>query len=489
MLTGGLGPAVPYPSAADPAVREAATAALGLRYSLPVDTAAFTGRSIELDHITAAVTGQARPGGVVTIRAIDGMPGVGKTALAVHAAHLLRDQFPDRQLFIDLHGHTPGQDPVGPDEALAGLLAATGVDPRYLPADRTAGPPCGGTRWPGSGRCWCWTTRPAAPRSPRCCRAATAAWCWSPAAATWPTCPARCCRSCWRRCRRARPGRCSSGWRPAPPAARAGAVAELAALAGFLPLAISLLARVYNRHPSWTLADLAAETRASLLTLAAEHDSVAAAFEVSYQHLTPASRTSSACLGLHPGTTIDAYAAAALAGVPLAEAARLLDALHGEGLLTETGYRRYGMHDLIRRYAADRAAADPAAGREQALGGCSTTTSTPPPRRRRCWPATPGSRPARPRPRRPPRRPACLTQRAALAWTGPSGPACWPASTMPRGARPARLVGLTARWPRCSTRRPVAEATARHEAAAGRGRRLATGWLGRRPDTRPTCTA
>ena len=91
-------------------------------------------------------------------------------------------------------------------------------------------------------------------------------------------------------------------------------VAEVVRLAGFLPLAISLLARVFARHPSWTLADLAAETRAGLLTLTAENDSIAAAFEVSYRHLDPGQQRFFRLLGLHPGTTIDSYAAAALAG-------------------------------------------------------------------------------------------------------------------------------------------------------------------------------
>src|SRR5215472_11758009 len=63
------------------------------------------------------------------------MPGAGKTALAVHAAHALAGRFPDRQLFIDLHAHTPGRDPVAPEDALAGLLTATGTDPRFLPGD------------------------------------------------------------------------------------------------------------------------------------------------------------------------------------------------------------------------------------------------------------------------------------------------------------------------------------------------------------------
>ncbi|MGH3403211.1 MAG: BTAD domain-containing putative transcriptional regulator, partial [Streptosporangiaceae bacterium] len=107
----------------------------GVRCSLPPDTAAFTGRDGELGRITAAVASAARNGGVVAIRAIDGMPGAGKTALAVHAAYLLRHRFPDRQLFIDLRGHTPGRDPLAPEAALGALLAAAGADPRFLPED------------------------------------------------------------------------------------------------------------------------------------------------------------------------------------------------------------------------------------------------------------------------------------------------------------------------------------------------------------------
>ena len=154
------------------------------------------------------------------------------------------------------------------------------------------------------------------------------------------------------------------------PRAAAGpdqAVAELTELAGYLPLAVSLLARVYTRHPSWTLADLAAETRAGLLTLTAERNSVAAAFELSYRHLARGHQEFFRRLGLHPGTSTDHYAAAALAGISVQEAAGQLDALYGEGLLTETSHRRYGMHDLIRRYARDLAATDPADSRQQAM--------------------------------------------------------------------------------------------------------------------------
>ncbi len=145
-------------------------------------------------------------------------------------------------------------------------------------------------------------------------------------------------------------------------------VAEVVRLAGYLPLAVSLLARVFARHQAWTLADLAAETQDGLLTLTAENNSIAAAFEVSYRHLNPAGQLFFRLLGLHPGATTDAYAVAALAGISPAEASVLLDGLHAERLLTETGHRRYGMHDLLRRYARDHAAAHPAAERDRALG-------------------------------------------------------------------------------------------------------------------------
>jgi DNA-binding SARP family transcriptional activator/tetratricopeptide (TPR) repeat protein len=362
VLTGDLGPGIPDPAAL--AAREAAAAALGLRYSLPVDTAAFTGRSMELDRITAAVAGQAGSGGVVAIRAIDGMPGVGKTALAVHAAHLLRDRFPDRQLFIDLHGHTPGQDPVGAGDALAGLLAATGVDPRYLPAE------------PDS-RAAMWRDKMAGQRVLLVLDNAASSAQVAPLLPGGDQCLVLVTS---RRHLADLPGAVVPVLLEALPPAQArdmfihlapravdgafGAVTEVVRLAGFLPLAISLLARVYNRHPSWTLADLAAETRASLLTMAAEHDSVAAAFAVSYQHLPAAQQALFRLLGVHPGTDFDAYAAAALAGTPPAATGQALDALHREGLLTETGYRRYRMHDLLRRYAADRAASDPPAARQ-----------------------------------------------------------------------------------------------------------------------------
>jgi DNA-binding CsgD family transcriptional regulator/tetratricopeptide (TPR) repeat protein/transcriptional regulator with XRE-family HTH domain len=342
-----------------------AVSPLTIRYSLPPD-AAFTGRDEELRRIMP-VAGQAAAGGVVAIHAIGGMPGAGKTALAVHAAHLLRERFPDRQLFIDLHAHTPGQEPMTPQAALAGLLSAVGVDVRHLPEDL-------------DGRAGLWRDRMAGQRALLVLDNAASS------AQVAPLLPGT--EGCLvlvtsRRHLADLPGAavplvlealppgqaCQMFVRLAPRAAdgSAEAVAGLAQLAGCLPLAISLLARAYARHPSWTLAELTAETQARMLTLAAETDSVAAAFDVSYQYLAPGQQELFRLLGLHPGATVDAYAAAALAGTSLPDAARQLDALHGEGLLTEVSYHRYGMHDLIRGYARDLAAAVPAADRELAM--------------------------------------------------------------------------------------------------------------------------
>jgi tetratricopeptide (TPR) repeat protein len=337
---------------------------LEVKYSLPPDTAMFTGRDEEIERITTAVSDAVGAGRLAAIHAFSGMPGVGKTALAVHVAHLVHKHFPDWVLFIDLHGYTPGRDPALPERALAGLLAAIGVDSHHLPQDLETMAALWRERLAGQRALLVLDNAadtnqvtPLLPGSDGCLVLVTS-----------------------RRYLGDLPGLVlplqlealtpddahQMFVRLAPPAAeQSNAVTELVRLAGYLPLAVSLLARVRARYPHWSMSELIQETRTNLLTLTAEKDSVAAAFEVSYRHLPPGQQRLFRLMGLHPGTTIDAYAAAALAGLPLKEAAGHLDALHGEGLLTETCYRRYRMHDLIREYAVDCAVGDP--GREQAL--------------------------------------------------------------------------------------------------------------------------
>jgi tetratricopeptide (TPR) repeat protein/transcriptional regulator with XRE-family HTH domain len=321
--------------------------------TLPRDIALFTGREPEIQAILTALKGHGA-GGVADICAIDGMAGAGKTALAVHAAHRLADRFPDGQIFLQLHGHTPGHQPVDPADALASLLQACGIAAQSIPDGLEP-------------RAWLWRDRLAGRRMLLVLDNAASSGQVAPLLPGDEQCLVLVTS---RRHLGDLPGAVTPVFldvlaplqaaqmftRLAPRAGGSpGEVAQVVRLAGFLPLAISLLARLFARHQSWTLADLAAETKVSLLTLTAEHDSVAAAFEMSYRHLEPDRQRIFCLLGLHPGAIIEPYAAAALAGTSLNEAAGLLDFLHGEGLLAETGHRRYGMHDLLRRYACDHA--------------------------------------------------------------------------------------------------------------------------------------
>ena len=148
---------------------------------------------------------------------------------------------------------------------------------------------------------------------------------------------------------------------------------------------------------------------------------------------TPPGSGSSACWACTRAAPPTRYAAAALAGTSAGRGRRAAGRrCTAEGLLTETGHRRYGMHDLIRRYARDRAAADPRhRAPSRRWSGCWTTTSTPPPAPRPAWPARPGPALAARAPAGLPAAPDLADDAQALAWAAPSAPACSPASTTP----------------------------------------------------------
>jgi DNA-binding SARP family transcriptional activator len=162
-----------------------APATAAVTRTLPRDTARFTGRAAELGRLLGDVAGAAI-GGVVGICAIGGMAGIGKTTLAVHAAHQLAERFPGGQLFLPLHAHTPGQRPVDPADALASLLLTTGVAPHQIRPGWRPARPGGGITWQARRSCWCWTTQLAMSRCGRCCLALPGAWCWLPADGGWP---------------------------------------------------------------------------------------------------------------------------------------------------------------------------------------------------------------------------------------------------------------------------------------------------------------
>jgi len=340
----------------------------GALRTLPRDAVSFTGRAAELRLLTEA--GSEVSAGVIDIYAIGGMPGIGKTALAVHAAHRLAPRFPDGQIFLPLHGHTPGQRPVEPADALSSLLLTAGV-----PADQI--PP--GTQE----RAALWRDRAAGRRlllvlddavsseqvrsllpggagtlvlvtSRRHLAALEDARAISLDALAPEEAVGQLIRT-------------AGGSRPLDPADEA--LREIARLCGYLPLALGMIARQLRHHPAWRPADLRAElavARDRLELMAIENLSVAAAFDLSYQDLAPAQQRLFRRLGLHPGTEFDAYAAAALNGTGLTEASRALTALYDHYLVTEPARGRYRMHDLIREHARALSDTDPEADTEGA---------------------------------------------------------------------------------------------------------------------------
>jgi len=101
---------------------------------LPPDIASFTGRRPELAQLGRILATAGQPG-AVAITVIQGVGGIGKSALAIHAAHLGAERFPDGQLYVNLQGATPGLAPLEPLDALGRMLRSLGLDPAQIPAD------------------------------------------------------------------------------------------------------------------------------------------------------------------------------------------------------------------------------------------------------------------------------------------------------------------------------------------------------------------
>jgi tetratricopeptide (TPR) repeat protein len=151
------------------------------------------------------------------------------------------------------------------------------------------------------------------------------------------------------------------------------AAAALATRCCLLPLALRLAAELAAARPAVPLADLAdelADQHQRLDLLDADGDprtALRAVFSWSYQHLEPDTARAFRLAGLHPGPDLDPYAAAALTGTSLRRAGRLLDRLARAHLIHPTGPGRSGMHDLLRAYARELAAAEHEKERRAAL--------------------------------------------------------------------------------------------------------------------------
>ncbi|MCR6482502.1 tetratricopeptide repeat protein [Amycolatopsis sp. OK19-0408] len=335
---------------------------------LPHDVRGFTGRAAELARLDAP----AGTGSGPDIRVLTGTAGVGKTALAVRWAHLVRDRFPDGQLYLDLRGFDPDHEPLTPAVAAAQLLRALGTDPRAIPPDP-------------DGRTALW-------RSLLADRAVLVLLDNArDSAQVTPLLPPSGTVLVTSRQRLgdliARTGALAVPLSVLPAddsrhlletvlgsaviAAEPAAAAELARLCGHLPLALRLAAANLAAGEASGIAELTRELAdgdplAGLSVDGAEESAVTTAFSVSYRALPVEHRLLFRRLALVPGQTFTAPVAARLAEAAEGQAGRQLKALTAANLVERHLPGRYRFHDLLRSYAAGRVAADDSPGDAEA---------------------------------------------------------------------------------------------------------------------------
>ncbi|WP_454340130.1 helix-turn-helix domain-containing protein [Streptomyces pseudovenezuelae] len=331
------------------------------RNDLPRDVPDFTGRAAQLAAVLDGVTA----GRVI---AVDGMAGVGKTCLAVHAAHRLAADYPDAQLYLDLHGFTEGRRPLDPDRALRTLLAALDVPSEKVPQD-------GGVEELAA----CWRSELAHRRAVVVLdNAADADQVRPLLPGAGPSVALITSRNRLLGLDEVPPvsldvlteqesaellARASgeTDSREGRLARDPGATAEVLRLCGRLPLALRLAAARLRHRPGWTVGILVERMAEG----ASEFDT---AFAMSVRQLDRPKARLFRLLGLLPGSSFDEYVAAALADVPLRSARAMLEDLLDAHLVQQPAAGRYRLHDLVHQHARRATTEqDSPADRERAL--------------------------------------------------------------------------------------------------------------------------
>ncbi|MEU6265117.1 AfsR/SARP family transcriptional regulator [Saccharopolyspora shandongensis] len=336
----------PGPVVADPAPVSA-------HRQLPADIRDFCGRREQLRVLHEELSAPGSPTAVV-IRSIEGMGGVGKTRLALHAAHRLvaTGRYADVQLYVDLHGHADRL-PAYPAVVLASFLRLLGVPGDQIPdglderaalyRDRLFGRKALVLLDNAASEDQVLPLLPASPESlvlitSRRALAVDGSRALVLDAFTRSEAEELLVRMVGEDRVLAEPT----------------AVERVVGLCGRLPLAIALVARRMQSRPRWSFAELAdrlAEPGGRLAEIAAGSRRLRPVFELSYRALAADEQRVFRLLGLHPGEDFTAHSVAALADVTPAAARRMLDGLADEHLVIATGGARYRLHDLIADYA------------------------------------------------------------------------------------------------------------------------------------------
>lgn len=311
------------------------------------------GRRDDLRRLLGSTGDAVEQGGVVTVSAILGMAGVGKTTLALHAAHLMRGRFPEGYAHLNLGAHLVNRHPLTPSAVATALLRRLGVPATTVPID--------------SEELFALCAEVLATR--RAVVVLDDAASAAQIRPLLPNAPASLVFVTSRRRLAELPGSRAVfldilpvddavalftsvvGRERADDRSR---IVEIVDRCGLLPLAIEIAASRFKARPSWTLGHLAqrlSRKTGRLAEIRHDTESVARAFEMTYRSLPTEQQEAFRLLGVHPGPDIGLHAAAALFGRPVDETDHLLEALLHCHLVQEETPERYQLHDLIREYA------------------------------------------------------------------------------------------------------------------------------------------
>ncbi|MET9736308.1 BTAD domain-containing putative transcriptional regulator [Streptomyces sp. NPDC006458] len=349
-------------------------------FQVPCDTQAFVGRVDEGQRVTALLTGgdgtQAEGERQARAVVVSGMAGVGKSALAVHVAHRMRDAFPDGILYADLRGYCTAR-PRSPGELIPRFLSDLGIRHGSLPDDlddralhlqqalaerrvlllldnaRDAGHVA--PLLPTRGRSVALVT--SRQLLPDLANAATVPLTPLPSDSQWELLSALCGEKRL--------------------LAEPDAMADILAACGGLPLALTVVGARLTSRPTWPLALLAGRLtphQGRLETLSMGSVDVERTFAVSYLAMRdssePLEREAARAfrlLGIWAAHPVTPRSAAALFDVSVEKAASLLDLLTDAHLAHSPAPDHYALHDLLGEYAERLVAAEePAAEREKA---------------------------------------------------------------------------------------------------------------------------
>lgn len=321
-------------------------------HQLPPAPSHFVGRQDEL----SALSTQVAAGRSVIV--IEGMAGVGKTAFVVQAGRLLAPDFPDGQIYLDLHGFSDRARPLDPREGLARMMRALGVSGDQIPVDVEE---CAALfRSLVAGRRLLFVydnvavagqVTPLLPATASCQVLTTSrhrlAGLDRGGTIGLATLPRATAIDLFVR---------AAELGESPGAGTAQHLTDVVELCGRLPLALRIAAARLRSRPSWRLSDLLVrlrEQRAAVLDRPDDQTlGVSAALDLSYAALDESTRRAYRLLGLVPGPDLDAGAAAALFATDVAVAGTTLERLQDLHLLDEAPAGRYSFHDLTRSHAA-----------------------------------------------------------------------------------------------------------------------------------------